>query len=73
MEQHVERVIREYLDAVEAAHGREYRDRCEVRYTGGSHILVRHPDDEEGELLPIGHVEEMTAHLRRNGAMPKAA
>ncbi len=70
----VDRLIEEYLDAVEAAQGPEVRARTEVRWTGGTRVVIRNTKTGKSRLVDVGTLRSMIEALRRNGAeLRKAA
>jgi len=64
--------IDEYLDAVGQAFGEEYRRQMVVE-PKGFHILIKHPDAPEGELVPIGYMPILTRHTRSGWFVKHAA
>jgi len=61
----VNKLIEEYLDAVEVAHGREARKNTRVRWTGGTQVVLQHAANDERRLVEVGRLRSMTNHLRR--------
>ncbi|HXH71946.1 MAG TPA: hypothetical protein VNI58_03940 [Mariprofundaceae bacterium] len=59
----VEQRIHQYLDAVEKAQGAAVRRQTIVEDRGGSHVFLKRPDDEFGQLISIGHLEIMTDNM----------
>jgi len=56
--------INEYLDAVEMVRGASVRQQTVVEERGGSHVFLKGPDDEFGQLISVGHLEIMAENLR---------
>ncbi|RMG92260.1 MAG: hypothetical protein D6703_02375 [Zetaproteobacteria bacterium] len=61
----VDKMIREYLDAVEAAQGKEARENIKVRWTGGTHVVIHNAANDEKRLVDIGSLRTMTQYLRK--------
>ena len=61
--QHVERVIEAYKTALARLEGEEAASRVEVRWSGGDHVVIRHRDTGEDEILGIGTFTEMAERL----------
>jgi len=61
--QFVEKAINEYLDAVTATHGADFRARTVVESRGGTQILLKSPEHQEAMLINLGTLELMTKHL----------
>ncbi len=61
----VDKMIREYLDAVEAAQGKQTRDNIQVRWTGGCHVVIHNAANDEKRLVDIGTLRTMTQYLRK--------
>ena len=59
----VNKLIEEYLDAVEVAHGRETRRNTSVRWTGGTQVVLHHAANDERRLVEVGRLRSMTRHL----------
>lgn len=57
--------IHDYLAAIGQVYGADYRDRMVVAFCGGHYYRVKHPGGVEGQLVPVGHLDLMTAHLLR--------
>jgi len=64
--------IAAYLDAVTQAFGAEYRANMVVE-ARGLHVLVKHPDVEEGELMPLGYMPILTRNILSAAKRQKAA
>ncbi|MDQ6966839.1 MAG: hypothetical protein Q9M23_07955 [Mariprofundaceae bacterium] len=64
--------IDEYLDAVNQVFGAEYRDKMVVECRG-AHVLVKHPDVEEGELMPLGYMPILTRNVLSAATRQKTA
>jgi len=60
----IEQRINEYLDAVEQVCGPNVRQQTVIEERGGSHVFIKGPDDEFGQLISVGHLEIMAENLR---------
>lgn len=60
---HAQQAVTDYLEAIRRTHGDEYRSHMTVAADDAGHVLVKHPDAIEGEVVPLGHLELMTEHL----------
>ncbi len=60
----VQERIHDYLEAVEAARGKEARDRLHVEWTGGAHVVIQDRETGERKLLDLGSLVSMTEVLR---------
>jgi hypothetical protein len=60
----MESAISEYLDAVEKTAGKEVRAHTMVEPSGGSHVVLKRPEDDEPQLIHLGRLEDMTDVLR---------
>ncbi len=60
----VQERISDYLDAVEAAHGKAERDRLHLEWTGGAHVVIHNRETGERKLVDIGSLASMTEVLR---------
>jgi len=67
-----QQAIDEYLDAVGRTFGEEYRRKMVVE-PRGFHILIKHPDAAEGELVPIGYMPILTRHTLSGWFLKHAA
>ncbi len=61
----VNKLIEEYLDAVEAVHGRAARENTRVSWTGGSQVVLHQAANDERRLVEVGRLRSMTNHLRK--------
>jgi len=62
--QSVDRAIEDYLDAVKAFHGEDFRAQTSVETRGGVQVVLKSPDHERPMLIDLGMLELMTKHLR---------
>ncbi|MDQ7000114.1 MAG: hypothetical protein Q9M12_04425 [Mariprofundus sp.] len=58
----VQKKIDEFLDAIAQVHGEAYKKAMVVEHKGGSHILVKYPE-QEGMLVGLDTLELMTKNL----------
>ena len=70
MTAHTDESIQNYLAAIGQVHGAEYRDRMVVAFCGGHYYKVKHPHEDEGKIVPVGHLDLMTKNLLEHKSHP---
>lgn len=60
-----EKVIQDYLKAIETVKGVEARKKMEVHWTGGSRVVIHDAANDEHHLVGVGTLRLMTEHLSK--------
>lgn len=55
--------IDNFLAAIAQVHGAHYKDKMSVSWCGGHYYRVKYPDEAEGHVVPVGHLNLMTKDL----------
>jgi len=66
MSAHTDKVIEHFLDAIGQVHGRGYKDNMSVIFCGGHYFKVKYPHQDQGTIVPVGHLDLMTKDLLEN-------
>jgi len=61
----VEKLLQDFLAAFEKVKGVKARKQLEVRWTGGTQVVIRNVASNRGELVGLGTLRLMTEQLAR--------
>ncbi len=60
---HIEQLVEAYRQALAQLEGEEVAHAVEVRWSGGDHVVIRHRDTGEDEILGVGTFTELAERL----------
>lgn len=60
-----EKVIQDYLDVIEKVKGVEAREQLEVRWAGGTQVVIRKVGSNKGRLVDVGFLRLATEQLSK--------
>jgi len=60
---YIEKTISEYLDAVARRHGEEVRRGTTIKHCGGSQVVLKAPNESQGQLVSVGRLRLMTEKI----------
>lgn len=68
----IEQTMNEFLDALAAHQGDDYRRRTKLRYAQGSEVVIEYPEGHK-TIVSLGNLQLMTEHLKHQPPQRKAA
>jgi len=63
MTAHTDAAIEQFLDAIGQVHGEDYKENMFVAFCGGHYFKVKYPHQDQGTIVPVGHLALMTKDL----------
>jgi len=63
---HTDKAIEDFLDAIGQVHGEDYKKKMSVVFCGGHYFKVKYPYQDQGTIVPVGHLALMTKDLLEN-------